>query len=192
MDFKGSSLMWKKSDLEDSGTPSVIPSNDPMNQLQNRAVIGPSIRIKGELSGDEDVLIQGQVEGRIELKKNNVTVGKNGQIKADIYGKIVSVEGEVQGNLFSDEKIILRQSGVVRGNLKAPRVHLEDGAKFKGSIDMESSGDKQRSLTDTVPQKEARPSTTVETKAKGESQKDASFNKELGLGAKSGTPSSRV
>lgn len=184
--------MWKKSDLEDSETPSVIPSNDPMNQLQNRAVIGPSIRIKGELSGDEDVLIQGQVEGRIELKKNNVTVGKNGQIKADIYGKIVSVEGEVQGNLFSDEKIILRQSGVVRGNLKAPRVHLEDGAKFKGSIDMESSGDKQRSLADTVPQKQSQPSTTVETKAKGESQKDASFKKELGLGVKSGTPSSQI
>ena len=184
--------MWKKSESEDSETPSVIPSNNPMNQLQYRAVIGPSISIKGELSGDEDVLIQGRVEGKIDLKKNNVTVGKNGQIKAEIYAKIISVEGEVQGDLFSDEKIVLRQSGVVRGNIKAPRVHLEDGAKFKGSIDMESSGDKQRSLVDTVPQKISQPSTTVETKAKGESQKDASFKKELGLGVKSGTPSSRV
>jgi len=118
-----------------------------MEQLKDRAIIGPSISIKGELAGEEDLLIQGRVEGKIDLKKHNVTVGKNGRVKADIYGKVISIEGEVQGNLFGEEKIVLRQSGVVRGNITAPRVNLEDGAKFKGSIDMDSSsGDKQRTL----------------------------------------------
>lgn len=71
------------------------------------------------------------------LKKNSVTVGKNGRVKADIYGKVIRVEGRVQGNLFGDDKIIINKSGDVRGNLSAPRVTLEDGARFKGSIDME-------------------------------------------------------
>ena len=118
-----------------------------MEQMKDRAVIGPSISIKGELAGEEDLLIQGRVEGKIDLKKHNVTVGKNGRVKADIIGKVISIEGEVQGNLFGEEKIVLRQSGVVRGNITAPRVNLEDGAKFKGSIDMDSAGgDRQRTL----------------------------------------------
>ena len=107
-----------------------------MEPLKEQAVIGPSISIKGELSGEEDLMIQGRVEGKIDLKKNNVTVGRNGHIKGDIYGKIISIEGEVQGNLFGEEKIVIRESGVVRGNMRTPRFSLEDGAKFKGSIDM--------------------------------------------------------
>ncbi len=128
--------MWKKTKDENSKPESPPLGKSPIEQSKEQAVIGPSISIKGELSGEEDVVIQGRVEGTIELKNNNVTVGRTGHIKADIYGKVISIEGEVQGNLFGEEKIVVRESGVVRGNMRTPRFSLEDGAKFKGSIDM--------------------------------------------------------
>ena len=103
-----------------------------------RTVIGSSTRITGELAGEEDLLIKGQFEGKIDLKKGHVTIGKSGRLEADIYGKTITIEGTVQGNLFGEEKIILRQSGRVRGNMLAPRIHVEDGAKFQGNVDMDT------------------------------------------------------
>jgi cytoskeletal protein CcmA (bactofilin family) len=103
---------------------------------KEHALIGSTILIKGDLSGEEDLLIEGRVEGKIELRKHNVTVGKNGRVKADVYGKIITIEGEVHGNLYGDDQLVLRHSSTVRGNIVAPRVILEDGANFKGSIDM--------------------------------------------------------
>ena len=144
--------MWKKPE-EDEKSQSKIPSvrTSPTEQLRERAVIGPSISIKGALAGEEDLMIQGQVEGKIELKNNNITVGKNGRIKADIVGKVISIEGEVEGNLFGEEKIVLRQSAVVRGNMTAPRVNLEDGAKFKGSIEMDAREEDRQPTLGGVP-----------------------------------------
>ncbi len=128
--------MWEKTKDEDSKPESALLGESPIEQSKEQAVIGPSISIKGELSGEEDLMIQGRVEGTIDLKNNNVTVGRTGHIKADIYGKVISIEGEVQGNLFGEEKIVVRESGVVCGYMRTPRFSLEDGAKFKGSIDM--------------------------------------------------------
>ncbi len=91
-------------------------------------------------------MINKKVEGRIEKKKNNITVGKSGRIKGDIYGKVISIEGEVQGNVFGEERIVLRQSGRVRGDMRAPAINLEEGAKFKGNIDMEAWDEKQSTL----------------------------------------------
>jgi len=101
-------------------------------------MIGPTITVKGDLSGEEDLLIEGRVEGKIDLPRHSVTIGKNGHIKADVFGKVITVEGEVEGNLIGAEQLVLRQSSTVRGNITAPRVSLEDGANFKGSIDMSS------------------------------------------------------
>ncbi len=101
-------------------------------------IIGSGVKVKGEISGKEDLTVHGQVEGIINFKKSQVIVTKSGSIKAEIYGKIISIEGEVEGNLIGKEKIVLQPSGVVRGNMTAPRVHVEDGAKFKGNVDMES------------------------------------------------------
>jgi len=118
------------------------------------AVIGASIRIKGELFGDEDLIIQGHVEGSIELKKNNLTVGAQGSFKANCRARIITVEGKVEGDLYGDERIVIKQSGDVRGNIVAPRVSLEDGAKFKGSIDMEpksaKSGASQERVSEAI------------------------------------------
>ena len=109
-------------------------------------IIGSSFSFKGEITGEEDLTVQGQVEGTIDLKKNHVTIGKTGRIKADVYGRSITIEGEVQGNLFGEERIVLRQSGRVRGDMRAPPINLEEGAKFKGSIDMDSKDEKQSTL----------------------------------------------
>ena len=100
-------------------------------------MIGPSIVIKGTVSGDEDLLVQGRVEGSIELKDNEVSVGQSGRVTADVDAKIVKIDGEVTGDISGAEKVVISKSGNVRGNIVAPRVTLEDGAKFKGSIDMD-------------------------------------------------------
>ena len=115
------------------------PAPEPPRRSGDRATIGPSIFIKGDLAGEEDLVIEGRVEGKVDLKQHNVTIGKNGRVKADVFGRIVTVEGEVDGNVFAAEQAVLRQSGAVRGNITSPRVTLEDGSRFKGSIDMDGT-----------------------------------------------------
>lgn len=100
-------------------------------------MIGPSIRIKGEVTGEEDLLIQGRVEGTISLKDQELSVGESGRVTADISARVVKIEGEVTGDITGSEKVVIARSGNVRGNIVAPRVTLEDGAIFKGSIDMD-------------------------------------------------------
>lgn len=101
------------------------------------AVIGPSIQIEGTLRGQEDVSIEGEVTGTIHLQNNTLTVGAQGKIKADVYANTIYVEGSTEGDLFGSEQVIIRKSAKVRGNITSPRVSLEDGATFKGSIEMD-------------------------------------------------------
>jgi cytoskeletal protein CcmA (bactofilin family) len=102
------------------------------------ATIGPSIKIKGDVTGDEDLVIQGRIDGTVNLTKHNVTVGPEGRVKANIFGRSVIVEGEVEGDLQGEEQIVLRRTAKVQGNIAAPRVTLEDGASFRGGIDMQN------------------------------------------------------
>jgi cytoskeletal protein CcmA (bactofilin family) len=101
------------------------------------AVIGPKIRFKGELSGEEDLLVLGMVEGKIDLKGNHLTIGSEGVIKANVSARAITVEGRVEGDIIATERIAIKSTSQVKGNLKAERVTLEDGAKFRGSIDMD-------------------------------------------------------
>jgi cytoskeletal protein CcmA (bactofilin family) len=102
--------------------------------------IGKSVVIKGELSASEDLTIEGQVEGKVELKNNTLTIGANGKIKASVFAKAVVVQGEVTGNIHASEKIDIRDAGSVDGDLASPRVAIADGAHFRGSIDMQRTG----------------------------------------------------
>ena len=166
--------MWKKPDSDNPQPESPIPQprTIPAEPRREAAIIGPSISIKGELTGEEDLVIQGRFEGRVELKQNNVTVGKSGHVKADIHGKMISVEGEVEGNLFGEEQIVIRRSGTVWGNITAARVSLEDGSKFKGNIDMDPKGaEKSRAANTTAP---ARPISENREMAGNPGQKAAS------------------
>jgi cytoskeletal protein CcmA (bactofilin family) len=91
------------------------------------------------LSGSEDLTIEGQVEGKIELRQNVLTIGPNAKIKAQVLARAVVVEGQVQGNIATSEKIEIKDKGSVEGDLSSPRVAIADGAHFRGSIDMQQA-----------------------------------------------------
>lgn len=112
------------------------------------ASIGSSVSIKGEITGAEDIIIHGKVEGTINLKKNVVMVAKTGHVNANIYGQIIHVEGEVVGDLFGTEQIVLHKSGNIKGNISAPRISIEDGARIKGAIDTDVKSDSAIVLKD--------------------------------------------
>jgi cytoskeletal protein CcmA (bactofilin family) len=114
------------------------PAPRPSPHVEKTIVnIGKSVVIKGELSGSEDLIIEGQVDGKIELRDNVLTIGPNGKIKAQIYAKAVIVQGEVTGNVTATEKVDIRDNGSLDGDIASPRVAIAEGAHFRGSIDMQ-------------------------------------------------------
>ncbi|MDX1494423.1 MAG: polymer-forming cytoskeletal protein [Longimicrobiales bacterium] len=132
--------MWKKDD-EQTGqrtAQSPLPATGPSRPAASsgQAVIGPSISIKGDVTGSEDLLIQGEVDGSVTLEDHAVGVGTEGRVRADIVGRVITVEGSVEGDLQAQEQIVLRGTAKVKGDIKAPRVVLEDGATFRGLVDM--------------------------------------------------------
>lgn len=144
--------MWKRDEAVRPPTPPAgapaAPAGDvaagalrpaeAKRQLERDTVnIGKSVVIKGELNGSEDLTIEGQVEGKIELRQNVLTIGPNGKIKAQVFAKAVIVLGEVTGNVTATEKVDIRDNGSVDGDIAAPRVAIADGAHFRGSIDMQ-------------------------------------------------------
>src|SRR4029450_3013593 len=122
------------------------PNTTPDRRLEESTVnMGKSVVIKGELSGSEDLTIEGQVEGKIELRQNVLTIGPNGKIKAQVFAKSVIILGEVTGNVTATEKVDIRDNGSVDGDLVSPRVAIAEGAHFRGSIDMQRTGGKAES-----------------------------------------------
>ncbi|HEY2932774.1 MAG TPA: polymer-forming cytoskeletal protein [Acidobacteriota bacterium] len=101
--------------------------------------IGASLFFKGDIEGTEDLAIEGEIEGKINLKDNNLHLGPKSRIRAEIYAKTVTIEGDVRGDVYASERLIIKKSGRLNGNIVAPRLVLEDGARFKGTIDMEKN-----------------------------------------------------
>jgi cytoskeletal protein CcmA (bactofilin family) len=112
-------------------------SNPYDTATERMSIIPPTMKFKGELSADEDLLIQGTIEGTIRHTQR-VTIGKDGKIKAGITANIIKVEGTVEGDLNAANSVTLNQSGNLRGNIRAPSVSLIEGSKFNGSIDMDA------------------------------------------------------
>ena len=108
-------------------------------------MIGKTIQVKGSITGSENLVIEGTVDGSIDLPQNDLTIGESGQVTANLVAKVVKVDGQVTGDISGSEKVVISKSGKVKGNIVAPRVTLEDGAKFKGSIDMDPGGNKSAS-----------------------------------------------
>lgn len=125
-------------------TPAVPTSGGDIRRESGRdnVNIGKSVFIKGELSGSEDLTIEGNVEGRIELKDNTLTIGPNGKIRAEVFAKQVIVLGEVTGNVTASEKVDIRDNGSVDGDITSPKVAIAEGAHFRGAIDMNRGGAK--------------------------------------------------
>jgi len=124
----------------EAARPQPITNVDTPRGLEKTVNIGKSVIIKGELNGSEDLTIEGQVEGKIELRQNVLTIGPNGKIKAQVFAKSVIILGEVTGNVTATEKVDIRDNGSVDGDIAAPRVAIAEGAHFRGSIDMQRTG----------------------------------------------------
>ena len=117
----------------------------PLGATADRATarLGPSLHVKGEISGNEDLLIEGSVEGLVQLDERKLTVGATAKLTADIIAREVVVYGTVKGNLRAKDRIEIKKDGSVNGDLTTARIMIEDGAYFKGSIEIDKSGEKE-------------------------------------------------
>jgi cytoskeletal protein CcmA (bactofilin family) len=106
------------------------------------ANIGKSISIRGDLTGNEDMVIEGQVEGKVDLPNNQLTVGADGKVKAEVHAKSVVVVGLVDGNVFGLERVEIQATGRVEGDVTAPKLIVSEGAQLNGAIKMTEKGDR--------------------------------------------------
>jgi len=119
------------------------PAGRPVTAIAaDQATIGKSLVIKGEVSGSESLYIDGRVEGSINLAGNRVTVGRNGVVSANINAREIVVLGKVRGNLTASDRVDIRSDGSLTGDVVAARISIEDGAFFKGGIDIRKAGQK--------------------------------------------------
>ena|SRR5256885_4022578 len=146
--------MWKStpgSDAKPMTTPTATPSmpTPPRPSLEparskdfasEMAHIGKSVIIRGELSGSEDLYLDGEVEGNISLTDHNLIVGPNGRVRANVVAKDVVVHGKVDGNVQGHDRVELKKSAVLSGDISTQRIVIEDGAFFKGAIDIRKEG----------------------------------------------------
>ena len=135
-------VMSTSTTLPSEPTPAAAPRNAVVNN-QEQATIGKSLVIKGEVTGSESLYIDGRVEGAINLPGNRVTVGRNGQVQANITAKEVVVLGKVKGNVTASDRVDIRNEGSLGGDVVCQRISIEDGAWFKGSIDIRKPGQKE-------------------------------------------------
>jgi cytoskeletal protein CcmA (bactofilin family) len=125
------------------------------------AHIGKSVVIKGELSGSEDLYVDGQVTGTIELRGNSLTIGPNGQVKANVNAKTVVVQGRIEGNVQASDRVDLRKSAVMLGDLITQRIAIEDGAYLKGKVDIQKEAVKTEPRVEQKPAASSAPATAA-------------------------------
>jgi len=144
--------MWGKKNLGESPAAAPIPKN-PVTKMKNTDAmrpldeptsgwLGSSLRVKGEISGTEDLLIDGAIEGLIQLDERKLTVGTAAKLMADINARDVVVYGYVKGNVHATGKIEIKKGGSVNGNLTTAQILIEDGADFRGSIEIDRGAEK--------------------------------------------------
>jgi len=147
--------MWKRKEEEYASVPetntaggSYVPAApaaprppEPVRSEPSRssevATIGKSVVVKGELSGSEDLIVDGEVEGSITLRGQSLTVGPNGRVRANIEARNVIVHGRVDGDIHATDRVDLRKSATLSGDISTARISIEDGAFFKGGIDIQ-------------------------------------------------------
>ena len=118
---------------------------------RNLAILGPGLTVKGQISGDEDLQIDGKVEGSITLKGQRLTVGQNGEVVSDVRARDVIVYGKVRGNLFAEDRIEVKKDGSVIGNITGGRVSIEDGAYLKGQVEIERGKSQKHASAELEP-----------------------------------------
>jgi cytoskeletal protein CcmA (bactofilin family) len=150
------------------------------------AHIGKSVIIKGELSGSEDLFVDGVVEGTIELRSNSLVIGPNGQVKGSVHAKGVTVQGKLDGNIRASQRAELRKSAVVVGDIFTQRIAIEEGAYFKGKVDIQQESAKPVASSATKSESQPEPKVTGAAQSSGASVAMA------GSGSSSMSPSTSV
>lgn len=138
---------------------------------QNIARFGSSLFLKGELSGEEDFLIEGKFQGKINLENHNILVGQGGKVEADIHVKNITINGSVKGNIYASGKVFISKDGQMKGDIIAPKISIMDGAQFKGGIRMNQDSEytsHPEERTDTLPSKEETAPPPLENQEEGE------------------------
>jgi cytoskeletal protein CcmA (bactofilin family) len=146
-------MMWRKSSeakaplpaSEASPAPAALSAPErtetmPTDASPHASQINSSLTVKGDISGGSDLYFDGEIEGTIQLRGACLTVGPNGRMRADMEAREIAVEGRVQGSLAAHERVHIRRSGTVQGNITAPRLVIEEGAVVRGRISMEKPG----------------------------------------------------
>jgi cytoskeletal protein CcmA (bactofilin family) len=144
--------MFSKKKEEESDYERTEPdvATNPDVRRRKTSVIGPTLKFKGELSANEDLIIEGEIEGTIAHQDKNLTVGKEGRVKADINARTVEIYGRVEGDIHGEDVVKLAKSADVKGNIYCARIVMDDGAQFSGSIEM-SQKNKAPSKPTSVP-----------------------------------------
>jgi len=130
-------MFTKKKEIESDyeAAVSAVPSS-PDVRRRKTSVIGPTLKFRGELSANEDLIIEGEIEGTIAHQDKNLTVGKEGRVKANIDARTVEIYGKVEGDIRGEDIVKLAKSAEVKGNIYCARIVMDDGAQFSGRIDM--------------------------------------------------------
>jgi len=138
-------IFGKPPDSRPEPAPPPKPAPPPASHAPSATtcVIGAKTTVKGEITGDEDVLIEGSVEGQIRVNKS-LRVGSGGSVKATVEAENIVVSGEVQGDLSATQRVEIQASGRVTGNVKAPKIVIAEGAMFKGNSDMSGRRDERK------------------------------------------------
>jgi cytoskeletal protein CcmA (bactofilin family) len=148
--------MWKRPEEAASPAPAPTPAGaapppPPLGSPSAAATrtgaparLGPTLSWEGKLAGEEDLLVEGRFKGEIQLPAHQVTIGSQGHVDGEVRASAIIVEGEVRGNLTAAQQVLVRASGKVLGDIRAPRVALDQGCRFKGAIDMEPKGSDRR------------------------------------------------
>jgi cytoskeletal protein CcmA (bactofilin family) len=116
------------------------PEKETSRNEVRPSYFGPKVRLRGDLGGDEEILLDGPLEGRVDISKS-FRVGAAGQVLAEVNARVVTIAGHVVGNVVASERVEILPTGVLEGNIRAPKIVIADGAKFKGSVDMGERAD---------------------------------------------------
>ncbi len=163
--------MWKSTKQDErpgqpiaSGNAPVVNLSEPKKEFRpmeaikpaenfraDVAHIGKSVLIRGELSGSEDLYLDGEVEGSIDLHEHSLTIGPHGRVRANVQARDVTVFGRVDGNIVGRDRVELKRSAVLAGDIATQRIVIEDGAYFKGAIDIKKEAPKQQPAKAEVP-----------------------------------------
>lgn len=131
--------MWNKPSVPESPSTSTKPvPTTGHHPASSRSRVGAGMNVKGTFQGREDLVVEGRIEGKVELGQCSVVIEESGKIEGDVFARSIKVSGEVHGNLTAEEETVLLKTARLEGNIVAKRVSIEAGARFRGSIDMGS------------------------------------------------------